>query len=368
MAFNFLDQRYSLKTLNVLIDGQKISENYVRDITLNFSILNVFVSGTITLEISGDPLEKQKFQGISKIQISATDSQENEFDNTFIAYNSFSKTISDSSTNIIFQIIDEFSYKCSNTFVGKGFNGVTITDILSVSEMCGQFYDEMNYKEKDFDSFSDNIEFYTSPVNKSLLQVQNQLKEYFNCLIYQTKTKFKIKDWATIFSDDIKDDIMFKYPCDNTSYIYGVEECRIKQADQMNNNLFGVKTKMYSYNPLDRKKEFFEYDNSKSLGDIGANPIDNETVGVNFKYVPFINPQQQLKARYAEKLLLNNQYELISKGNFNVDIGQVVTLDHIGNEGSSETLSGQYLVTEIQEKIVQMHYSQRILLNRAQLD
>lgn len=364
---NFLDHRFGLSKCKVKIDGEDVADNYVRDITLNYSMLNVFVSGSMTLEISGDPLEKQKFEGASTIQIFAIDSQDNEFDNTFIAFNAVSKRLTDSATIVIFQLLDEFSFACSNTFVAKGFQGVSIDDILQTQEICGQFYEQFNSKETDFDSFSDKIDEYVTPSNKSLINVQNQLKMYFNALIYQTRTKYKVKKWETIYSDDDQSDILFKYPCDNLSYIYGVEECRVKQADQMMTNIKGVKTKMYSYNPLDRKKEFIEYDNSKFLSEVGANSIENKTTGVKYDYIPHLNSEQQLKTRYAMDLLLNTQYELICKGNFKTDIGQVISLDHLGNSNTSATLSGKYLIVEICFKFVQNHLTQKMILNKSSL-
>ena len=88
MNVNLQDQRYGLHNLEVTIDGKEIDIIHIVDLTIDFDMYNPYISANLILKVPNDTLEKYKFEGNSKVQILAKDSQGTEFDNTFIAYTS----------------------------------------------------------------------------------------------------------------------------------------------------------------------------------------------------------------------------------------------------------------------------------------
>ena len=50
--------------------------------------------------------------------------------------------------------------------------------------------------------FSKKVEYFVVPSDKNLLSVQDRMKEYFNCVYFQTHNKIKIKTWNKLYRNN----------------------------------------------------------------------------------------------------------------------------------------------------------------------
>ena len=373
MEINLQDPRYSLKALDVQIDGNTIDINHILDITIDFDINNPYISGAILLELTRDTLEKYNFKGNSKVQIKATDTADNEYDNSFVAYESYSKKVTAEIIHITFRILDEFSFNASHLFVSKGYENISLSEILDDDKMLKPLYDQFNSKKKDFEDISEKLKTFAIPSSKSALNVQNYIKEYFNALVYQTREKYKIQKWETLMNGEClksgNGDLTYKYPSNVPEYIYTVDDFKINQTNSMNFANYAPDVKIYSYNPLARNAKFLSYDSKKALKDMGSDiKGENVSQGIKFAYQSMVNPKNQIKTMYQRNLYNTSSYELICKGSYKINPGDLVMLEYEGNEGNSKNISGKYLVTRVTDKIIQGAFSQRIILARPNID
>ena len=374
MNVNLQDQRYGLHNLEVTIDGKEIDITHIVDLTIDFDMYNPYISANLILKVPNDTLEKYKFEGNSKVQILAKDSQGTEFDNTFIAYTSDTIRTAPDEYRITFLLIDEFSFKASRLFVSKGFEKASITDILDSDKMLKPLYDEFNSKKRNFENSDFKLDTFAIPSSKSALSVQNYIKEYFNVLVYQTRTEYKIQKWETLMSREVLKhggkEVVFKYPCDVFTYIFAIDDFKAKQTNTLESSSFAPDLQIYSYDPKKRSKQFFSYDIKKTVKDMGSDlDVPKVSEGIKFAYQSMVNPENQIKTQYQRNIYGTSTYEMICKGNFIINPGDLVMLSYEGNEKtSSKTLSGKYIVTRVTDKIVQGAFSQRIVIARPNVD
>ena len=374
MNVNLQDQRYGLHNLEVTIDGKEIDITHIVDLTIDFDMYNPYISANLILKVPNDTLEKYKFEGNSKVQILAKDSQGTEFDNTFIAYTSDTIRTAPDEYRITFLLIDEFSFKASRLFVSKGFEKASITDILDSDKMLKPLYDEFNSKKRNFENSDFKLDTFAIPSSKSALSVQNYIKEYFNVLVYQTRTEYKIQKWETLMSREVLKhggkEVVFKYPCDVFTYIFAIDDFKAKQTNTLESSSFAPDLQIYSYDPKKRNKKFFSYDIKKTVKDMGSDlDVPKVSEGIKFAYQSMVNPENQIKTQYQRNIYGTSTYEMICKGNFIINPGDLVMLSYEGNEKtSSKTLSGKYIVTRVTDKIIQGAFSQRIVIARPNVD
>lgn len=374
MNVNLQDQRYGLHKLEVTIDGKEVDIVHIVDLTIDFDMYNPYISANLILKVSNDTLEKYKFEGNSKVQISAKDSQGTEFDNSFIAYTSDTIRTAPDEYKITFLLIDEFSFKASRLYVSKGFEKASISDILDSDKMLKPLYDEFNSKKRNFESSDFKLDTFAIPSSKSALSVQNYIKEYFNVLVYQTRTEYKIQKWETLMNREIlkhgDKEVVFKYPCGIPTYIFAVDDFKAKQTNTLESSSFAPDLQIYSYDPKKRSKKFFSYDIKKTVEDMGSElKVPKVAEGIKFAYQSMVNPENQIKTQYQRNIYGTSTYEMICKGNFIINPGDLVMLSYEGNDKiSSKTLSGKYIVRRVTDKIIQGAFSQRIVIARPNIE
>lgn len=377
MRINFQDSRYFLKKepYQIQIDGQKIDMTHIKDLTIDFDINNPYISGHLLLHLEKDVFEKYKFEGESKIQIVLADWNGVEFDNTFTAYQSEVIQLSQERIQAQFLFLDEFSIHAGNLYVSKGFKNISVDSILNDNAVLKPLYDKFNSKKKNFDNVSFRLDTYALPSNKSILNIQNDLKNYFNVLIYQTRKEYRLQKWDTLMNSPVLKgadgkDLTFKYPSANADYVYSVDDFNLHQTNTLNVSLQAPNIKAYYYDPLNKsKKTIIDYNHQKAVDDIGSDQkVSNISKGYKMAYQALLNPENQIKTLYQRNLYKNSNIDIIVKGSFSINPGNLVMLDYEGNSGTSDIISGKYVVMRVTDKIVQGAFTQRITLARPFVD
>ena len=358
----------ALKDLDLKLANEvSIPINSINNLSIDYDIENPYVSGSFEFETDFDLGEMLNFKGESELQLQAKDAFENKINEKFIIFNftcvrqSFNNYISSG------KFVDIVSWEFSKIFISKGFNNCNLKDVLS-DEQVGKNALEKSTKDLDFDD-TKKIENFVISGDKNLLSIQNKMKEYFNCVFFQTHNEIKIKTWNNLFRKQIlkiKDkEITFINPSPNANEFFGILEFQTDSAKGLEISKYGTKVKCFSYNPLERTTKPFEYDlaqANKDLNNLGD--IKETSHAVKNIYIAHINPEEQIKYNFQRNLMFNSKIVFLTNGLLNINPGFTINLSFKQYEKNSENLSGQYLITKVTDNIVQGFLTQRIVATR----
>ena len=358
----------ALKDLDLKLANEvSIPINSINNLSIDYDIENPYVSGSFEFETDFDLGEMLNFKGESELQLQAKDAFENKINEKFIIFNftcvrqSFNNYISSG------KFVDIVSWEFSKIFISKGFSNCNLKDVIS-DEQVGKNALEKSTKDQDFDE-TKKIENFVISGDKNLLSIQNKMKEYFNCVFFQTHNEIKIKTWNNLFRKQIlkiKDkEIIFTNPAPNANEFFGILEFQTDSAKGLEISKYGTKVKCFSYNPLERTTKPFEYDltqANKDLNNLGK--IKETSQAVKNIYIAHINPKEQIKYNFQRNLMFNSKIVFLTNGLLNINPGFTINLSFKQYEKNSENLSGQYLITKVTDNIVQGFLTQRIVATR----
>lgn len=358
----------ALKDFDLTLANEvSIPINSINNLSIDYDIENPYVSGSFELETDFDLGESLDFKGETELQLQASDYYENKINEKFIIFNFACERQSFNTYKSTGKFVDIVSWEFSKIFTSKGFNNCNLKDVLT-DEQVGKNALEKSPKDLDFDE-TKKIDNFVISGDKNLLSIQNKMKEYFNCVFFQTHNEIKIKTWNNLFRKQIlkiKDkEVNFINPAPNASDFFGILEFQSDSAKGLDISKYGTKVKSFSYNPLNRTVKPFEYDLKQANQDLNnLGEIKETSQAVKSIYVAHINPEEQIKYNFQRNLMFNSKIMFLTNGLFNINPGFTINLSFKQFEKNSENLSGQYLITKVTDNITQGFLTQRIVATR----
>lgn len=350
-----------------IADEFSIPANAINNLSIDYDIEKPYVSGSFELETEFDLGNALQFKGETNLQLQAKDVLDYQVNEKFVI---FDFNCSRESVNRFVssgKFIDVVSWDLSKKFVSKGFNNCDLKDVISDVDV-GKEALEKSTKELEFDELK-KVENFVVSSDKNLLSVQDRMKEYFNCVYFQTHNKIKIKTWNKLYRNNTltvgDTEVTYANPAESGTPLFDVIEYKNISAQGIDVSKFGARVKTYSYNPLKRTVKPFEYDLTQANRDLNnIEEMKEIPVGTKSVYISHINPEEQIKYTFQRHLMFNSQFMLLASGFFCVNPGETVNLSIKGHENSVENISGKYLITKVTDSITQGYLTQRVVLSR----
>ena len=360
----FAEPNCKLKSFKVKLNEFTLETSTIKSIEFAYSNTRPIVKGQIYLQDLND-LNMSIDWSTAIIQVTYIDLLDGMFTRKFHVVDVGEIKEDLSRKSFILDLVDEFSYAFSNSYISRSFNVPLNQAVLEIASDLG--VDNVPHVEMDFSSVPYTKPYITSKNTNSLSYFTRELYRQ-GYTFYQTKTGIHIKSMQDLIPSTLEINGKFSDHPTNQHYMN-----RIRFHDVLQNNRSGVSpsSTAITYDASTKQNKRITEDPLNSLR-LNSRVVDlsNSTTSGEYLQSQLNNDQRQLdlKREYMDQNILiiyvsgymknelNQVYDVIIKGNDTFIESQMK---------GDELLSGKYVSKLIQEKIILDSYVQMITLHRA---
>lgn len=360
----FAEPNSKLKTQSVKLNGATIEKSTVKSIEFAYSNTRPIVKGQIYLEDLND-LNMSIDWSTATIQVTYIDLLDDMFTRKFHVVDVEEIREGLSRKSFILDLVDEFSYAFSNSYISRSFNVPLNEAVMEIATDLG--VDNIPHIEMDFSSVPYTKPYITSKNTNSLTYFTRELYR-LGYTFYQTNTGIYIKSMEDLIPSTLEINGKFSDHPTNQHYMNSIQF-----HDVLQNNRTGVSpsSTAITYDPSTKENKRITSDPLNTLR-LNSRVVDlsNSTTSGEYLQSQLNNDQRQLdlKREYMDQNILvifvsgfiknklNQVYDVIIKGNDTFIESQM--------KGDA-LLSGKYVSKLIQEKVILDSFVQKITLHRA---
>jgi hypothetical protein len=371
------DGTYGLVVIPLL--GQDIIESQIV-----WDVTKQYAQGSVILQDKKNMLATLIVHNSMKLRIEAKDKWDITFNHSFNISSITTEYNTTSKSTIRIDFIDMYYNFFTNLHLSKGYNKVTmdevLTDILN-SPLC-PFENDKVLKFSETKTRHENLVIPNHRPFANFL-ANRELIDGFS-YIYARDRSYILNPEDLVNPNKVVDGLQFPDPYKiifkELQSVHKHLPYQIKSIKRLYADLFAVNSVLPVSNDLVfdyTKKVIKEGDTStiKTVGDYQKNIADGNKTFVNSVLAPVgykgreVLSEAQNNRFYSFKLLENSMYEIITDGTFMLDIMQVVGLNinmmMKDVEMKNYSTNGQYYIIKIVDKFQGQNFSQIVTIGRS---
>lgn len=353
-----------LKSLRVIVAGTELEPSTVKSLEFAYCNTRPIVRGQLYFNDLYD-MNMLTDWSIAKVQVTFVDLLDDMFSRTFHVVNVEEANEEMGRKSFVLDLVDEFSYALSQSYISRSFNIPLNEAILEIASDLG--VSEIPHIELDFSEVPYDKPYLTSKNINSLTYFTRELyrKGY---TFYQTKTSILIKSLDDLIPATCPINGEFSDHPKNEYYMNKVIEFNVLQN---NRQLVDSKSTTLTYDPLTKTTKKLTEDplNSLRLNSGSVNLSDSVT---EMEYFQSQLDSDQRNLDLKREYMDQNVVQMYVTGFVKNDLNQIYDMRFKGNDTymesqmkGDELLSGRYISKMIQEKIILDSYVQMITIHRA---
>jgi len=362
-------EQNKLKDFAVTIDGIKLTNSQIKDITIRWCIDNFRITGSMSILDPSGLVEELPIRGGNTVILSITDYDEIVSKQEFKV---MGVTTSRGVTEpiVTLELIDPITYIALGMYNEMSWESETIIGIIDHSETLKQY---LKGKSKDFGTPPEPHKNFVIPLHVSFNVIMHWLARNADYMLYQTREDYVIQPLKTLFTRSKKGSD-YNYKANNQQYRRNVYDYNLNMGNDFNAITMQPTGKIASFDPNNKHSKHTDESFSsarKKLSETASFGLkeDSQTItGAKYFYksdyhVKETTSQQWMKHAYKDLTL-----EILVPGQFGTNIGDIVNVDFSNwllKMGPEKNINGNWLILEIIDIIKPTEFAQRITLGRS---
>lgn len=367
MGYELGQQSNQLKSFDLTIDGTKITNSQLLNLTLNWNINNFKVVGELMFRDMSNLVEHMPIRGNNTVAVAMTDYDDEvskqEFKVTDVQYSRV-----DSGEPVVKLLLcDPITLSAMQMYNEMSWDKADMIEIIDHPETLKPL---LTGKKKDFCPPLPKHKNFCMPLHVPFSNVYQWLARNNNVFFYQTRKDFVIQPIKKLFSRGKKGD-KFYYKAPNNFYRRKIYESVSHFGKVIEANAFQPNAKIASFVPGSKHAKWEKNDFKKALGDISSKgKTDADLPGTTDKhyYKSDYHIKEVVDYMWQKNAYQDLELEILVPGQFATNIGDIVELDIVNYTETTEpeyNINGEWLIVEITDKILGTDFIQTLRLTRA---